>query len=231
MKMKILLSIAALATAPLMAADSSPKDEIMAAAKKVAQKEIYAWRTTNDFNGFMSTADGKVDKDGLIWMAVSFGESTTQAFLKSGKGAVKQADQDWQSLTELENDPGPLQFLVRRLQTFKAPADQVQDLAGKTKELKKQGDVYSGDLTEAGAQELLSFGRRRDSNAAGPKNAKGSIKLWTKDGQLSKYELKLSGTVSFGGDEQDLEGIATVEIKDAGKAKLEMPEAAKKKLS
>ena len=230
MKIKILLSIVALATAPLLAADSSPKDEITAAAKKVAQKDVYSWRTTNDFNGFVSTSDGKADKEGLIWMAVTFGDSTTEAFLKSGKGAIKQPDQDWQSLADLENDTGPIHFLVRRLQTFKAPADQAQDLASKAKELKKDGDVYSGDLTEAGAKELLSFGRR-GSNEAGPKNAKGSVKLWTKDGQLTKYELKLSGTVKFGDDEQDLEGVATVEIKDAGKAKLEVPEAAKKKLS
>jgi hypothetical protein len=230
MKIKILFSILTLAAAPLLAADSSPKDEITAAAKKVAQKEVYAWRTTNDFNGFVSTSDGKANKEGLVWMAVTFGDTTTEVFLKSGKGAVKQPDQDWQSLADLENDPGPIHFLARRLQTFKAPADQVQDLASKAKELKKEGDVYSGDLTEAGAKELLSFGGR-GGNGPGPKNAKGSVKLWTKDGQLTKYELKLSGTVKFGDDDQDLEGVATVEIKDAGKAKLDVPEGAKKKLS
>jgi hypothetical protein len=230
MKIKIVLSILTLAAAPLLAADSSPKDEITAAAKKVAQKEVYAWRTTNDFNGFVTSGEGKADKEGFVWMGITFGDSTTEVFLKSGKGAVKQPDQDWQSLAELENDPGPIRFLVRRLQTFKAPADQAQDLVSKTKELKKDGDAYSGELTEAGAKELLTFGRR-GSDSPGPKNSKGSVKLWVKDGQLSKYELKLSGTVSFGGDEQDLEGVATVEIKDAGKAKLEVPEAAKKKLS
>jgi len=37
--------------------------------------------------------------------------------------------------------------------------------------------------------------------------------------------------VSFGGDEQDIEGTTTAEIKGVGKTKLELPEAAKKKLS
>ena len=123
-----------------------------------------------------------------------------------------------------------MQFLVRRLQTFKAPAEVAQDLAGKVKELKKEGEVYSGELTEAGAKELLLFGRRR-GDAPEPKNAKGSVKIWTNDGQLSKYELKLQGTVNFGGDDQDLEGTTKAEIKDIGKTKLEVPEAAKKKLS
>ena len=150
--------------------------------------------------------------------------------MKAGKAAVKPPDQEWQSLAELENDQGPIQFLVRRLQTFKAPADQGQDLVSKTKDIKKEGETYVGELTEAGAKEVLSFGRRR-ANAPEPKNAKGSVKLWIKDGILSKYELKLQGTVSFGGDEQDIEGTTKVEIKDVGQTKLELPNAAKKKLT
>ena len=231
MKTKILFSLFALSTASLLAADSSPKDEITAGAKKLAQTDNYAWKAANEFASFTSTAEGKADKDGLVWLAVTYAERTTEAFLKGGKGAVKQADQEWQSFAEVENDPGPVQFLVRRLQTFKAPAEQVQDLATKVKEVKKEGETYSGELTEAGAKELLSFGRRRSDDAPAPKNAKASVKLWTKDGMISKYELKLSGTVNFGGDEQDIEGTTTVEIKDAGKTKLELPEAAKKKLS
>ena len=230
MKATILFSLFALATASLPAADSSPKDEITAAAKKLAQKDNYAWKAANEFAGFTSTAEGKADKDGLVWLAVTFAEKTTQAFLKGGKGVVKQPDQEWQTLAELEKEEGPIQFLVRRLQTFKAPAEQAQDLATKAKEMKKEGETYSAELTEAGAKELLSFGRSGD-NTPGPKNAKASVKLWIKDGMISKYELKLSGSVSFGGDEQDIEGHTTAEIKDVGTTKLELPEAAKKKLS
>ena len=142
---------------------------------------------------------------------------------------MKQPDQEWQSLAELENDQGPIQFLVRRLQTFKAPADQAQDLTSKTKDIKKEGGVYTGELTETGAKEVLTFGRRR-AGAPEPKNAKGAVKFWTKDSMLSKYELKLQGTISFGGDEQDIEGTTTVEIKDVGKTKFEVQEGAKKKL-
>jgi hypothetical protein len=52
-----------------------------------------------------------------------------------------------------------------------------------------------------------------------------------KDGQLQKYTIKLSGTVNFGGDDQDIEGTMTSEIKDVGHTKLEIPDDAKKKLS
>ena len=230
MKAKILLGILTLVAGPLLAADSNPKEEVTGAAKKLAQRDNYSWKASSEFGSFGSSTEGKADKDGLIGLSITFGGTTTEAFLKGGKGAVKPADQEWQSLADLENEQGPMQFLVRRLQTFKAPAEVAQDLAGKVKELKKEGEVYSGELTEAGAKELLLFGRRR-GDAPEPKNAKGSVKFWLKDGQLNKYELKLSGTVSFGGDEQDIEGTTTAEIKDVGKTKLELPEAAKKKLS
>jgi hypothetical protein len=155
--------------------------------------------------------------------------------LKDGKGAVKMGDQDWQSMAELASaagsEPGPRQFLLRRLQNYKAPAAEAGDLAVKTKDLKKDGEAYASDLTEAGAKELLSFGGRRGGNAPEPKNAKGSVKFWVKDGLLAKYELKLQGTVSFNGEDRDMDRTTTVEIKDIGTAKLEVPDAAKKKLS
>ena len=104
---------------------------------------------------------------------------------------------------------------MRRLQNFKTPAVEAADLSSKLKEAKKDGEIYSGDLTEAGAKELLSFGRRR-TNAPEPKNAKGSAKIWTKAGALSKYELKIQGTVNFNGEDRDIDRTTTVEIKDLG---------------
>ena len=57
------------------------------------------------------------------------------------------------------------------------------------------------------------------------------MKFWLKDGLLSKYEVKLSGTISFNGEDRDVVRTTTVEIKDVGTAKLDIPEAARKKLS
>ena len=168
-------------------------------------------------------------------LTIKFGDNTTEAFLKGGKGAVKTPDNDWQSLTEVGasagDQPGPRRFLARTLQNFKAPAVQAGDLADKSKELKKDDATYSGDLTEAGAKELLSFGGRPGGKAPEPKNAKGSVKFWLKDGVLSKYEMKVKGTVSFNGNEFENDRTTTVEIKEIGSTKVEVPAEAKKKLS
>jgi len=218
----------------LLAADSSPKDEINDAAKKLGDAGNYAWKTAIEFGNFNGTTEGKTDKDGLVALSMTFGDNTTEAFLQGGKCAVKTADHDWQSLSELEaaagTEPGPQRFLVRRLQAVKTPAMELTDLASKTKELKKDGDVYSSDLTEAGAKELLSFGRR-GGNAPEPKNAKGSIKIWLKSGALTKYVVNVQGTVNFNGEDRDVDRTSTTEIKDVGTTKLEVPEPAKKKLT
>lgn len=223
------------AAATLLAAESSPKEAITGAAAKLAQQDNYSWKTTTEFGNFTGVSDGKTQKDGLAGLSMKFGDNTTEAFVKDGKGAVKTGDQDWQSLAELAGagggGPGRGQFLLRRLQTFKAPAAEASDLAGKTKELKQDGEAYASDLTEAGAKELLAFGGRRGGNAPEPKNAKGSVKFWVKDGLLAKYELKLQGTVTFNGEDRDMDRTTTVEIKDVGTTKVDVPEAAKTKLS
>jgi hypothetical protein len=228
-----LVVLVSLATS-LLAADSSPKDEIADAARKLGDAGNYAWKTVIEFGNFTGSTEGKTDKEGLVGLSMTFGDNTTDAFLKSGKGAVKTQDQDWQSLSELEaasgTEPGPRRFLLRRLQAIKTPSTEVSDLAGKTKELKKDGQVYSGDLTETGAKELLSFGRR-GANASEPKNAKGSVKIWVKDGALTKYIVNVQGTVNFNGEDRDVDRTSTTEIKDVGTTKVELPEPAKKKLS
>jgi hypothetical protein len=119
------------------------------------------------------------------------------------------------------------------MQNMKAPAAEIEDLVSKAQEIKKDGDVFSGDLTEDGAKALLSagFGRRGGQTPPPATDAKGSVKFWVKDGILTKYESKVSGKREFNGEVRDIVRTTTVEIKDVGTTKLDVPEEAKKKLS
>ncbi len=161
------------------------------------------------------------------------GDTNVEAVLKSGKGAAKM-EGEWRTLADMaQDDPGPTMFLARMLQNFRAPAAEAEDIAGKTKELKKDGDVLASDLTEDGAKVLLSFRGARSGGQGPPPaaNAKGSVKFWLKDGQLAKYEYHVSGTISFNGNDRDIERTTTVEIKDVGATKVVVPDDARKKLS
>lgn len=125
-----------------------------------------------------------------------------------------------------------------RLLNAPAPADQAAELLKGCKEVKAgEGGLFSADLTEQAAKDNAGFlGRRRAGQGGGgftppePKDAKGSVKFWVKDGVLTKYELKTSAKITFREEERDIDRTTTTELSNIGSTKVEAPEEAKKKL-
>ena len=234
MKTYLLICSTVLLTGTLPAADS--KEDIAAAARKLGEQANYSWTTTvvvpEGSRVRPGPTEGKIEKDGYTHLKVSVGDNLTQAVLKGDKAAVSNSDGGWQSLAELDSGEGAARFKAMAVRNFKAPAAQAAELATGSKELVKDGEAWVGELTEEAAGTLLSFGRRPGASD-GPtvSNAKGSVKFWLKDGALVKYEIKVSGKMSFNGNDRDVDRTMTTEIKDVGATKLEVPEEAKKKLS
>jgi hypothetical protein len=247
MKKNILFGAVFLMAGTLLAADS-PKDAVTAAAKKLADTS-YSWKVTQDFGANSpftpGPVEGKADKD-LTWLSTSFQDNTSIGLVKGTKVVLK-TDEGWKTADELGGGDGgfnPSTFMVTRLQNLKAPSAEVQELLTKVDALKQDGDVISGDLTKEGAESLLSFGfgGRRGGNRGGgaggfggnrpaPKDAKGTLKIWMKDGQIAKYETKVSAkTTNRDGEEMNTERTTTTEVKDVGTTKIEVPDEAKKKL-
>jgi hypothetical protein len=227
MKTTALFSAITLLAGSLIAADSSSKDDVIAASKKLGGQANYSWKTTvvvpESAQFKPGPTEGQTEKDGFTHLTLSFGDNTTKAVLKGDKAAVTNPEGGWQSLADLDNAEGPGRFLGRMIRNFKVPAVQAAELAAAAKELKKDGDVYSGDLTEEGAKAQFRFGT--------VSNPKGSVKFWIKDGVLTKFEFKVTGKVDFNGNEFDVDRATTVEVKEVGTTKLNVPEEAKKKLS
>ena len=113
---------------------------------------------------------------------------------------------------------------------IKTPAAEASELASAAKELKADGEVISGDLTDEAAKKLQKFGPP-DGEGPTVSDAKGSVKFWIKDGALVKYEFTLKGKISFNGNDMTNDRTTTVEIKEVGTTKLEIPEAARKEIS
>jgi hypothetical protein len=226
MKTNVLFSAMTLLAGSLIAADSGPKDDVIAAAKKLGDKPNYSWKTVvvvpESAQFKPGPSEGQTEKDGFTHLTMSFGDNTPEAVIKGDKAAVTKPEGGWQSLADLDNAERPGRFLGRIIRNFKVPAAQAGELAAATKELKKDGDVYSGDLTEEGAKAQFRFG-----NVSGPK---GSVKFWVKDGALTKIEFKVTGKLDFNGTEFDVDRATTIEVKDVGTTKVNVPEEAKKKL-
>jgi hypothetical protein len=218
----------------LLAADDA-RSEVKAAAKKLGDKPNYSWTSTPKTEGgggggnFRPGPTEGQTADGVVYLKSTFGDRTMETAAKGEKVAFKGED-GWE--TPDPDAQGPGQFVARRMKTFKAPAAEAADLADKAKSLKSADGAISGDLSEDAAKELLTFGRRAGAERPAPKNAKGSVKFWVKDGELTKYEYNVSGKVMGRDDnEQDVNRTTTVEIKDVGKTKLGLSDEAKKKLS
>lgn len=236
MKKQLVFGSIVLLAGSLLAADATPKDNLTAAAQKLADSGGYAWKQTVDLGPNAPFTPGPTEgktAEGVVWLSSSFNDNTTEGAKQGGKVVVK-TDEGWKTAEEAGGGDGggfnPNVFMARRLQNIEPPAVEVTNLAAKTTALAKDGDAYRGELTEDGAKSLLTmgFGRRGGPPAT---EAKGSLKVWITDGALTKYEFKVSGKREFNGETRDMERTTTVEIKDVGKTKITLPDEAKKKLN
>ena len=237
MKFLIMLATTLAASTTLLAADSTGTNDVKSAAQKLAAADNYSWTTTMESPRFSpGPSHGKTEKGGYTYVDFSMQDNTIEAVVKGGKGAIKTED-GWQSLADAAKDNGeggfnPRMMMARRMQNYKTPAAEAEDLTGKVKDLVMTNNAWSGDLTEEGAKSLMTFGRRPGGGQAPAiSNAKGSVKFWIKDGVLTKYQFKLQGTMNRNGEDMDIGRTTTVEIKDVGATKVTVPEEAKNKMS
>lgn len=240
MKKNLLFSLALLAASSVLAADSSPKDDVTAAATALGNESNYSWHTTVDAGPNArfrpGPQDGKTEKGGYTTLSLNFQDNTTEVVIQGKKVAIKTPDNGWQSAEEATQDDGgggfnPGMMIVRMAQNFRTPADDAASLAGMTKDLTAGTNGITGELTEDGAKTMLTL-FRRGNNGNGPtvSNAKGTVTFWITDGKLVKFQTHVTGTVSFNGNDRDVDRTTTTEIKDVGATKIEVSDDAKKKL-
>lgn len=239
--MKIILTTTLVSLLSISAGFAGPKEDVKAAAAKLAEAPCYAWKATTEMPGGNFTPapiSGKCEKGGYAVVTQTREGNTSMAVMKGEKGVVK-TDEGWKTAEELQaaaqgGGGGGGAFMRGALLRTRVPADEAARLADKAKELTAADGAIAGDLTEDGAKELLSFGRGRGGGGNTPpaaKNAKGSVKYWLKDGQIAKMEVKVSGTITTrNGDERDMSRTTTYEISGVGSTTVEVPAEAKAKL-
>jgi hypothetical protein len=216
-KLQVALIIGIVSTS-LWAADSADlTEQLRGAIKQLAAKENYTWVETH--NGAEGQAEGKVDKDGLMYVVRN---NVMESAMKEGKLATKRAN-GWRIVRAPQNRE--IGGVVRSMGD---PAYLADDLVGKVNRLKeREPGVYFGDLTEEGARSLVAFGspdRRLPTSLAG---ASGTVQFWVKDGMLTKVEYHIAGTLDPNGQKHGVSLTKTVEIKDVGTTKVELPDGAK----
>jgi hypothetical protein len=223
-----MFSAVAAFTGSLVITHAGPADDVTAAAKKLGGESSYSWHQTvvvpEDSQFKPGPTDGKT-ANGMTYVRLSFGDNTTEIFMKGTNAVLSNPDGGWQTLADLaSDDQGPGRFMVGMVRNFRAPAAQATDLAAGAKDLQAKDGVFSSELTPDTAKKMLSFRR----NGAGASNATGTVQFWVANGELTKFEYHVKGTISFNGNDRDIDRDTTVEIKDVGSTKIEMPDDAKK---
>ena len=238
--MKPFITATVIASLAWTAAFADAKDDVKAAAKTLSDAASYTWVTTTEIEGAQftpPTITGKAEKGGFAVVESERDGTTTTAVLKGDKGVLK-TDTGWQTAEEVRaaaqtagggGGGGARGGRGGMLLRTKLPADDLAKLADKTKELKEANGVIAGDLTDEGAKEVAARGGR-GGQAPEPKNAKGSLKVWLKEGKLAKVQVKVSATVSMQGEERDITRTTTYEFKNVGSTTVTVSDDAKKKL-
>jgi hypothetical protein len=242
MNTKQIVSLLAVTALALSVRAAEPQATVADAVKALKDKANYSWSTTSEMANSQfpaMTTKAKTEKDGFTFLSSEGPNGEIQAVKKGTNGVVK-TDDGWQTAAELRagGQGGPGRGFSGRLLTSLAPAEDAEELLKGVKELKAGDDgIFTADLTEQAAKDRASFlGRRRGGQGGGgstppePKDAKGSVKFWVKDGVLTKLELKTSAKITFQGEERDMDRTSTTSISDIGSTKVEVPEDAKKKL-
>jgi hypothetical protein len=244
MRLASLISVV-LFTASVAIAETTPKDELVAASRALAATGNYSWVTTVGSEGGptgggaggakvrVGPTDGRT-ATGVTQLVLKRGDNTYEAAFKADRRIIN-TPRGWRPIVDVAaqappaggRPADPTVVIARTLQTFKAPPAHAQDLVGKVADLMKTGETFTGDLTEEGARSLLPVGGGRSRVS----DAKGKITFWTKDGVLVKYEYTVQGTVEANGSRRSIDQTLTTEVMEIGTTKLNLAPEAKLKIS
>src|SRR2546430_9641469 len=110
MKNTLFIGATVLLAGALLAAESSPKDDVIAATKKLGDQANYSWKTTvvvpESAQFKPGPSEGQTEKDGFTHLTLNFGDNTTQVFMKGDKTVVSDPDGGWQALADLDSAEG-----------------------------------------------------------------------------------------------------------------------------
>ncbi|MGB7323833.1 MAG: oligogalacturonate lyase family protein, partial [Rubripirellula sp.] len=165
---------------------------------------------------------GVTVQGGVTHATLSFGPRSTQIVIDGNKAAVTNRDGRWESVSLSDQGYGSEGFAASLARRIDTPAAEAKELASALTSLTADGDVVVGTLPVDEASDRLDTRRRGES----VQDAKGTVCFWITDGLLTKYVLRVEGKIVDDGQRRESWRQTTVEIKDIGTAKLELPRGA-----
>ena len=216
----------------LLAASAGTADDVTSAAQKLGNEASYSWQMTTvvpaDSPYKPRPSSGKTVKGDVTYVKLSFRNNTTEIYMKGTNAVLTDPDGGWQTLADAESSgQGPARFIGGMVRNFKSPAAQAADLVADCQNLTQTNGTYTSDLTADGAKKLLTFGRGRGGSPT-VSNPSGTATFWVANGELTKYEIHVKGTVTRNDNDMTVDRDTTTEISDVGATTVPLPDDVKK---
>jgi hypothetical protein len=236
MKPMLIAGLIGILTSALPAAGASPKDTLIAANRQLGERKNYSWsastRKADGGSGKLGPIEGKAENGGVTYLSFSIGSLLIEVFRNGPKGAGQVQMGGWQTLDEIAGFSGTSAAIVRYVRGYKAPVAESANLAGNVTDLKEADGAFSGELKEDAVKDLLLLGTSsRQGQEPQATGVKGSVRFWIKEGILAKYKIKVQGKITAGDRESTISRTTTVEIKNIGSTNMDVPAAARQKMT
>jgi hypothetical protein len=212
----------------LLAADkgenNSDDKELAAAIEKTASLESYQFKVEG--RAAQDAVEGTYQKN----QPISFKAEKIEFFKKGDVLAYKDGEEWKRTKSGVQSDPLRILSASAKARSARLAHEEAAILAKALKDAakldkKENGHtVYSADLTEEGAKKLAPIESQNVAKG-------GKAKLWVdKDGVVVKYSISIRLQGRQGNAEVEGTSEKTVTLSELGKAKIELPEGAKKAL-
>ncbi|HTF57591.1 MAG TPA: hypothetical protein VK661_10190 [Planctomycetota bacterium] len=243
----MLAALIGLAWCPPQDPPAGPKEEIFAAARKLAEQDTYAWSLEIDRRDVAKVSPGASQP--ILPMIVSIaGRSAKSGFvilkqtrmanvqavsaILKGTRAVLETMDGWKLSGDLDPEKDVnARFFAGVLPYYPAPTEEVKTLLEGVRELKEGPDGGRvGELSEAAArtqvERTLKGGGRKDPPEI--KEPRGTVRFWIQDGLILKYDIATQAKVTVNDVEIVLKRTLTVKVKDVNTTPVPVPEEASK---
>lgn len=241
-------------TLALLALLAQDKEDIVSAAKKLAESKNYSFQGTSKFDGQLpfggggggqqeipeAKFSGSYDAEKALVM-----QTDTNDYVKIGKVLVTRPRAEWRVVEEQPAEGGGGRGFGRggrgMMGMFgRAPAAPHEEFASfdskigsakKTDKTETVGEtdctVYEADLSEDYAKELMPMSRMLDRMGGGGEIT-GKARFWIDShGNLAKIETTATLSADIQGNTIEVSSIRTVTISKVGSTTVEIPAGAK----
>jgi hypothetical protein len=225
--------VAIVSWASLVAGNAQTAENALNPAAALGDLPSYSWTATvSPLEGSTKAMviEGATERDGPTALTIRFGGRTIHGYSLENKTYITSPNTNWRDALEHRKFESPAKFMTRTIRRIIPPTQQIVRLVGSAAQLRKEGELYSGELSESVAKRLLNPERQSGSDAPAIQKATGNVKIWTRDGVVSRYEFSARGKVNAEGKETDLAQTTIVEIKDVGTTKVMLPEQVRQKV-